>query len=440
MQRCDGLIIVGKGRLPSLGRESQTSVVALIPAGYARVLRQREMRTLLGGYGVSLLGDGMSVVSVAALALRVGAGPDRSLIVGASVAAYSLPAVIGALVLRRWLAHLPSRRLAVLDCAVRAPALAAIPIARAIGVLSPGLYIALLGLASLLLSWGFAGRYSMIAGLAEPDLRMAANSLMTSLDSLAVIVGPAVAGAVITVADPSVLLAVDAASYVVLGVALSRLPATGHPSGGEGTQAGAEGWRFLRRNPQLLALLLLSMGFFFLYGPVEVALPVFVADHHAIPILGLYWATFGFGALAGGLGVGALPRVRLWTTLVAVVAGWGASLTVFGATSALIPTLIAFGVGGAIWGPYPALSFTLFQNETPAAKLTAVFAARSAVLVAAAPLGAAVGGPLTAALGAGPTLLVSGTATFGLAALASPLVRRDRLSSTHPEPAPGEQL
>lgn len=146
----------------------------MIPAGYARVLKQREMRTLLGGYSVSLFGDGMSVVSVAALALRVGAGPERALI---------------------------------------------------------------------------AGRYSMIAELAEPDLRMAANTLMTSMDSLAVVVGPAVAGAVIAVADPSVLIAVDAASYVVLGVALSRLPGTDRPPGGEGRKAGAEGWRFLRRNP-----------------------------------------------------------------------------------------------------------------------------------------------------------------------------------------------
>lgn len=413
--------------------------MALIPAGYARVLRQREMRTLLGGYGVSLLGDGMSAVGVAALALRVGAGPHRSLIVGAAVAAYSLPAVFGALALRRWLAHLPSRRLALLDCALRAPALAAIPVARAAGMLSPVLYVALLGLGSLLLSWGFAGRYSMIAELAAADVRMAANSLMTGVDSLAVIVGPAVAGAVIAVADPSVLIAFDAASYVVLGLALRRLPATGPPTGPAATRPGAAGWWYLRRNPQLLALLLLSLGFFFLYGPVEVALPVFVAEHHAVSVLGVYYATFGVGALAGGLVAGALRRLPLWTTLVAVVAGWGASLTVFGATSALIPTLIAFGVGGAIYGPYPALSFTLFQDGAPPGQLTAVLAARSAVLVAAAPLGTALGGPMTATLGAGPTLLVSGLATVGLAVLASPLVRRDRLPSATVGPATQHQ-
>lgn len=406
--------------------------MTLIPAGYARVLRQREMRTLLGGYAASLLGDGMSVVSVAALALRIGAGPHRSLVVGASVAAYSLPAVVGAFAARRWLAHLPSRRLALLDCALRAPALGAIPVARAFGLLSPALYITLLALASLLLSWGFAGRYSMIGELTEPGSRLAANSLMTSLDSLAVVVGPAVAGALIAVADPSVPIAVDAVSYLALALALRRLPVAARAVDPSAARAGSAGWQVLRRNPQLLTLLVLSLGFFFLYGPVEVALPVFVVEHHATSVLGAYWATFGLGALVGGLAAGALRRLPLWTTLVAVVAGWGASLTVFGATSALVPTLVAFGVGGLIWGPYPALSFTLFQDETPPAQLTAVFAARSAVLVAAAPLGTALGGPLTAALGAGRTLLVSGVATVALAMAASPLIRRDRVPAGGP--------
>jgi MFS family permease len=380
----------------------------------------------MGGYGVSLFGDGMSVVSVAALALRIGAGPHRSLIVGASVAAYTLPAVVGAVALRRWLVGVPSRRLVLLDCALRALAMAAIPITKAVGALNPALYIALLAAGSLFLSWGFAGRYSMIAELADADLRMAANSLMTSLESLSVILGPAVAGAVITVADPSILIGVDAATYVVLGVAALRIPPSGHLPGDPEKERTEEGWRFLRGRPQLFALLVVTMGFYFLYGPVEVALPVFVADHHPISVLGLYWATFGVGALAGGLTAGALPRVRLWTILVAVVAGWGACLTVFGATSALMPTLIAFGIGGAIYGPYPALSFTVFQDETPPSKLTSVLAARSGVLVAASPLGTALGGPLTAALGANTTLLLSGITTVAVAALASPLIRRDQ--------------
>lgn len=63
---------------------------------------------------------------------------------------------------------------------------------------------------------------------------------------------------------------------------------------------------------------MITFGFYFLYGPVEVALPVFVADHHKVSVLGLYWTVFGAGALAGGLAAGALPCLRLWTTMVGV--------------------------------------------------------------------------------------------------------------------------
>lgn len=398
----------------------------LVPAPYARVLRRPGMRLLLTGYGVSLLGDGLSVVSVAALALRIGDGPHRSLIVGGAVAAYSLPAVLGALVLRRWLVHVASRRLIGIDCVARASALGAIPIVRACGALSPAIYIALLAAGSLLMSWGFAGRYAMVSELTDANSRLAANSVMTSLDSLAVILGPALGGAVIAFADPSVLIAFDALSYVVLGLVVGRLGVGAEQAQPPAGQRDATGWAFLRGHPQLLALLLLSMLFFFLYGPVEVALPVFVADHHPTSYLGLYWAVFGLGALTGGLIVGALRRLPLWRTAIVVVLGWGTSLTVFGITPALLPTLLAFGVGGLIYGPYPALSFTLFQNETPPGRLTSVLAARSAVLVASAPLGTALGGPLTAAVGARTTLLISGLATIVLALVASPLIRRDR--------------
>lgn len=86
----DDLSSVAEPALPA-----QTSLVTLFPARYARVLGQHHMRTLLSGYGASLLGDGMSIVSIPVLALRTGAGPHRSLIVGASVAAANLPAGAG---------------------------------------------------------------------------------------------------------------------------------------------------------------------------------------------------------------------------------------------------------------------------------------------------------------------------------------------------------
>src|SRR5262249_28519089 len=100
------------------------------------------------------------------------------------------------------------------------------------------------------------------------------------------------------------------------------------------------------------------------------------------------------------------------------VIGWGAALSPLGLLRLPVPALACFAAGGLIYAPYPALSATLFQRESPPELLSQVLAARGALTVLAAPLGTALGGPLTAWLGAQHPLLPSAAATIasGLAA------------------------
>ena len=99
--------------------------------------------------------------------------------------------------------------------------------------------------------------------------------------------------------------------------------------------------------------------------------------------------------------------------------GWGAALVPLGLLRLSVPALACFAVGGLLYAPYPALSATLFQWESPPELLSQVLAARGALTVLAAPLGTALGGPLTAWLRARHTLLASAVATIaaGLAAI-----------------------
>lgn len=64
-------------------------------------------------------------------------------------------------------------------------------------------------------------------------------------------------------------------------------------------------------------------------------------------------------------------------------------------------------------GVDPALSATLFQRESPQELLSQILAARGALTVLATPLGTALGGPLTAWLGAQHTLLAYSPAGTG---------------------------
>jgi hypothetical protein len=91
---------------------------------------------------MSAIGDGMSAVAIAWLALKLAPADTRGLWVGAAVAAYSLPGAAGAVVLRRWLRGRRSARLAFVNAVLRAAALGLIACLAIAGVLSPGGYVA----------------------------------------------------------------------------------------------------------------------------------------------------------------------------------------------------------------------------------------------------------------------------------------------------------
>ncbi|MPZ97393.1 MAG: MFS transporter, partial [Propionibacteriales bacterium] len=356
--------------------------------------------------------------------------------VGGAVAAYTLPGVAGALVFGRLLGRMPARRLLLADNVVRGVLLGAVPLAWLAGLLTLPLYVVLLAISSLLHAWGSAGKYTLLAELLPAGQRLSANTLVSSLGFAAMIAGPAIAGVLVTYVSAALVLGLDALTFVFLAVLIvhTRLPAV--PSGrlesspGEGhvspvdQPAARGGLALLRSHPELLGLLTLTWFFNLLYGPVEVALPLHVTNDLHAPgtLLGLYWMLFGIGAVLGGLAVGALRKLPLWPVTVVIVVAWGLALLPFGFGVPTAVTVACFTLGGAIYGPFVALSVTLMQAKSPPQYLAAMLAARSAALLTAAPLGTALGGPLTTALGPRATLGGSGLATVALGVVACVLL------------------
>jgi predicted MFS family arabinose efflux permease len=87
----------------------------------------------------------------------------------------------------------------------------------------------------------------------------------------------------------------------------------------------------LSRRRDLLSLTVLTWLFFFLYGPVEDALPVYVATdlHASASLLGVFWTAFGVGALVASLVTGTLRARNMRRVTVLIVAGWGVCLVPF---------------------------------------------------------------------------------------------------------------
>jgi MFS family permease len=401
----------------------------LVPSAYRPVLVNRVFRRLILGFAVSYLGDGMSFVAVAWLAIELAPQASAGLWVGGAVAAYTLPGVVGALVFGRRLRRVTPRRLLLVDSLVRGVFLGAVPLSWFAGLLTPSLYVVLLAGSSLLHAWGSAGKYTLLAELLPGEQRLAANTLVSSVNFAATIAGAAIAGVMVTYVSSALVLGLDALTYVFLAllVVRTRLPESGHVSPVDRIAARG-GFALLRSYPELLGLLSLTWFFNLLYGPVEVALPLHVTEDLHAPgtLLGLYWTLFGVGAVIGGLAVGALRQLPLWPVTVAIVIGWGLTLLPFGLDMPAPVTVACFTLGGVIYGPFVALSVTLMQAKSPPEHLAAMLAARSAALLTASPLGTALGGPLTTALGPRATLGGSGLATvvLGVVAAILLLVRR----------------
>ncbi|MGH3433640.1 MAG: MFS transporter, partial [Thermocrispum sp.] len=247
------------------------------------------------------------------------------------------------------------------------------------------------------------------------------------------------AGLATAAVGPAAVLAFDAVSYGYLAI----MAGTAKVDKSVGRQRAPiplrRTARTLRGHPELLGLLALSFVFYLLYGPIEVAVPVFVDDHLGgdPTALGWIWGAFGVGAVIGALITGTLQRLRLWPVALAIVAGWGLVVLPLAAFGTLAAGIVGFALGGLIYAPYGPVSITLLQKTAPVDELASLSALRSAVLVVAGPVGAAVAGPLVAGFGAAATIWVSGLATVGLAVLGTlvvVVVRLRRAATNRQEP------
>jgi hypothetical protein len=422
---------------------------------YYPALTHPVLRRILPGAAASALGDGMSAVAIAWLALKLAPPGSRGLWVGAAVAAYSLPGAAGAVLLRRWLHGRGGARLVFVNAVLRAAALGLIGALAIAGRLDPAGYVALLGASSLLSAWGVAGKYTLIADLLPAAQRIAGNSVFGLADQLSLMVGPALAGVVTALAGPAVVISLDAASWVVLAVSYARIaplaarltaapasdqaapspaaaPAQAEPSPATPASAPpadrAGGWAVIRSSPVLPGLLALSFVFYLLYGPIEVALPVHIASdlHGSAALLGTFWAVFGVGAVIGELAAPFLRRWPVWPTMTGIVIGWGLAIVPLGLPTPLWLGPAAFFTGAVIWGPWLSLSMAVLQDASPPGALAQVIAARSSLLILASPLGTALGGPIVAVLGARGTLLASAVATIALGVITTAVLARAR--------------
>ena len=383
-------------------------------------LRDPAFQRLWLGLSISYLGDQFTIIALLWFVLH-------------------LPGVVTGAILGRLLDRYQPRLVMGLDNLARAVLIAAIPTLYALGSLQLWHVCVLALLAGALSPATTAGVRAFVPHLVDDAALERANSLTATSLQFSYLAGPAAAGFVVARLGGPWALFIDAASFLLMGLLMLTLPTiTREPSVAQ--HAAANRWLgfgalfSLRHVP---AITLLSLVFFFSYGPLEAALPVYSGQtlHANANGYGLLWTGFGVGAFAGVLTLTKFShRWRPGIALPMIAVLWGALLCPLFFIRQLPLAMLFLGVAGASWAPYTPMETTLLQRLVPAEMRGQVFGARQSLVGAATPLGAAFGGVLLQYLSAPLVIAISGLACIlaGLGGLVSPSLRQLQRGSPTP--------
>jgi MFS family permease len=383
---------------------------------------------------ISLFGDAFTLIALPWFVLEVtGSGMATAGI----LLTLQLPAIVTSLFIGSLLDRFQPRVILTIDNGLRTVIIALIPCLYWLGVLELWLLFLLTFVAGILVPATEIGSRSVLPELvADQDLD-AANMLWSFNLNLSLVIGPAAAGLLVAAfGGPSVLL-IDAATFAAMALVAVTIPMLkrGKPAA-QAPLSERLGLRQLWRMKVVRFTTLLSLVFFFSYGPLEGALPLYsdVVLQTDARGYGLLWSSLAVGALIGTLSSTTLSkRLRLSLALPLIALLWGASLLPMAFVNNLWLACGLLLLGGLMWGPYTPMETTLLQRHIPRAELGRVFGARSTLLTAGSPLGLAVGGLLLAFVPSPLVIALSALACMlvGLGGLLSPAFRDISLPSAH---------
>jgi MFS family permease len=391
---------------------------------------------------ISLFGDAVTLIALPWFVLQVtGSGTATAGI----LLTLQLPAIVTSMVIGSLIDRFQPRAIMTIDNGLRTLIIGLIPILYWFGLLELWLLFLLTFLAGTLVPATEVGSRSILPDLVEDKDLDAANMLWSFSLNLSLVIGPAVAGVLVaSFGGPSVLL-IDAATFAVMAFVAITLPILKRSNTATEVPISERlGLRQLWGMKVVRYTTLLSLVFFFSYGPLEAALPLYsdaVLQTDARGY-GLLWSALAVGALIGTLSSTTLSqRLRLGVALPLIALLWGASLLPMAFTNHLWLACGLLLLGGLMWGPYTPMETTLLQRNIPREQLGRVFGARSTLLTGGAPLGLALGGILLAFVPSTTVIALSGLACIlvGLAGLASPTFRNMSLPNEPIIQRTGEQ-
>lgn len=281
--------------------------------------------------------------------------------------------------------------------------------------------------------------HSLVPDVAEtPQELTAGNAMSSTMDSAAILLGPALASVLLAVDGPALAFGVIAvmgltSALLVVGVR----PAHAHPapSGLTVLEDARDGLRALRRDPEAAVLLLVVTGQYVVVGLMDVLVVVLalgVLDMSASGP-GLLQAAQGVGALlAATASVVLLGRRRLAPAVLLGMVGTGLAIAVLGTVMTAWQAAVTIAGYGMAKLFVDVAARTLLQRAVPDRLLTRVFGVQESLMMLGMAAGSALAPVLVTLVGAQRAFLVAGTVLPGLALLLFWWVWRLESRAVHP--------
>lgn len=401
-----------------MAEEKQNEMAGFRALG--RAFRHRNFRLYFSGQSISLIGTWVQQI---ALSWTIYQLTHSSVLLGVVSFAGQLPLFLvtpfAGVWMDRWNRHrtlIVTQSLSMLQAFLLAFAVTA-------GVLNIWILIALNVAAGIILAVDLTARQAfMVDMVPSPHDLPNAVALNAFVINGGRMLGPAIAGALLTVVSPAICFYANAISYIPVVGALLLMRVQPRPPSHSGGAMGdlVEGIRYSLGFPPIRAVLALVALASLVGMPYAVLMPIFAAEvlHGGAHTLGVLMTAPGIGALIGTVFLasrksiyGAGPRVATGALV------FGVGLLMAGFVRGLGLSLLAFGLVGLGMIVQLATSNTVLQTIVDDDKRGRVMSLYTMALMGMAPFGSLIGGGLAHALGVPVTFALGGVTCLGGALL-----------------------
>jgi MFS family permease len=253
--------------------------------------------------------------------------------------------------------------------------------------------------------------------VSTPDELIASNGATSTIESIGTLIGPLLAGVLVSVADVGLVFAVSAV-MLLAGAALlarvsveSRIDLTTAAQQEGVRQLVTAGFRTVARAPRARLVVSLIVAQTFVRGCLNVLIVVAafrILDGTAADV-GYLTAAIGVGGLIGALGAMNLGGRRLAVSFGLSLVFWGVPITLIAPQPYFAAAIILLAIVGAANSVEDVAVFTLLQRVIPDEMLTRVFGLTWGLAMGGVAIGSIAAPAIVSGIGPRPAFIVVGS-------------------------------